>query len=625
METSSRRKACDTCSAKKIKCDMGKPVCSNCQLYNVRCVTTIVRKRPAPSKERPAQPIPHQTGPSNSESLEARLARIESKLDSLGSSTNAPSLSSLLLAESTNLDSSFELLQPNLAPAEILTPESLGDTETTSVPPMRDILPIIDAYFRDFNCVMPLFHQASFMKLLHEFYSNTSRRSKTSWGVINCVLALGSKAMAIEMEQVQCGFSTAKIQEYESNAQKCLDDLMMREKDILGIQGLLALVILHQANSNGKPAFMLTNTAIRQAHRFQMHTRESHASFSPEDSRHRDNVFWICYLMDKDLSFRNKAPSIQLDIDLDIDLPREDGDGVIQSVDGQTKFNYFRSRVQLAHLQGKIYDNLYSVRSKKLSREERSRHVSQLDVLLDKWQQSIPASLQDDHMTRSLPRAAAVHMTILYHHYLLCLVFLHGLYSIDSGWMQAIGAYGRTVLASMDNNTDICMRHMQPALPSAWAKCCSASRRSMRLFLAEPHPICTLWLNIGAYYSGIIILLANCQYYPAHDTAKEDHGLAQNGIKLLKRLSHVKSNDGLLRTMSILDDLDIIAGKAIEHYSGLPDVSDPVPAQESYSISQDIFGNGPFGNPAIDVNDEQTSISSIWEDDGLEFAYFNTV
>lgn len=74
---------------------------------------------------------------------------------------------------------------------------------------------------------------------------------------------------------------------------------MMREKDILGIQGLLALVILHQANSNGKPAFMLTNTAIRQAHRFQMHTRESHASFSPEDSRHRDNVFWICYLMDK--------------------------------------------------------------------------------------------------------------------------------------------------------------------------------------------------------------------------------------------------------------------------------------------------------------------------------------
>lgn len=100
--------------------------------------------------------------------------------------------------------------------------------------------------------------------------------------------------------------------------------------------------------------------------------------------------------------------------------------------------------------------------------------------------------------------------------------------------------------------------------------------------------------------------------------------------------------------MSILDDLDIIAGKAIEHYSGLPDVSDPVPAQESYSISQDIFGNGPFGNPvsesdrvgsighismelgsnclqAIDVNDEQTSISSIWEDDGLEFAYFNTV
>jgi hypothetical protein len=98
---------------------------------------------------------------------------------------------------------------------------------------------------------------------------------------------------------VQREFSKATIQEYESNAQKCIDDFMMWEEDALGIQGLLALVILHQANSNSKPAFMLTNTAIRQAHRLQMYTRESHSNLSPDEARHRDNVFWICYLLDK--------------------------------------------------------------------------------------------------------------------------------------------------------------------------------------------------------------------------------------------------------------------------------------------------------------------------------------
>ncbi|ETS81652.1 hypothetical protein PFICI_06654 [Pestalotiopsis fici W106-1] len=529
-----------------------------------------------------------------------------------------PSLSELLLAESSVKPGSvFGSTEQSTTTADVLTPESLEDQESADLLPMREILPIIDAYFREFNCVMPLFHQASFMKLLHEFCSSTSRRSKVSWGIINCVLALGSKVMAIEAEPLQCGFSKATIQKYEANAQRCLDEFMMREEDTLGIQGLLAVVILHQANSNSKPAFMLTNTAIRQAHRLQMYTRESHANLSPEEAKHRDN----------DLSFRNKTPSIQLDIDLDIDLPREDGGGVLQSVDGLMKFNYFRSRVQLAHLEGKIYDNLYSIRSKKLSREDRSRHVDQISVLLDKWQQSIPVSLQDEHMIHCLPRVAAVHMKILHHHYLLCLVSLHGLYSIHSGWMKAIGVYGQTVLANMDNNTDICMRHMQPALPSAWTKCCAASRRSIRLLVSEPRQTCSLWLNMGAYYSGIIILLANCQYYPSHEMANEDHELAKDGIKLLKHFAHIKVNDQLLKAMSILDDLEIIASKAVEHYGGLPEASQPTPisAQETYSITHDIFGNGLFENLAVDIDDHEAAINPIWEDDGLEFSYSMTV
>jgi hypothetical protein len=193
------------------------------------------------------------------------------------------------------------------------------------------------------------------------------------------------------------------------------------------------------------------------------------------------------------LSFRNKTPSIQLDIDLDIDLPAEDGDGVLTSVDGLSRLNYFRARVQLANLQGRIFDNLYSVRSKKTSREDRNKHVIQLDKMLDKWQRTIPLSLQVEHMAHSLPRVAALHMAILQHHYLLCLVFLHGLYSVDSGWMKAIGSFGRAVLSNMDNNTDICMLDVRPAIPSAWARCVTASRSSVRLFLSEQHDTCHLW------------------------------------------------------------------------------------------------------------------------------------
>lgn len=190
-------------------------------------------------------------------------------------------------------------------------------------------------------------------------------------------------------------------------------------------------------------------------------------------------------------------PAIQRDEDLDIDLPPEDGDGVLTSMDGLSKFNYFRARVQLSHLQGKIFDTLYTVRSKKLTPEERQRHVIQLDTMLDKWHRTIPTPLQIEHMAQSLARVAVVHMTVLQHLYLLSLVFLHGLYSLESGWVKAIGSYGQAVLASMDNNTDICMRYMQPALPSAWSKCVTASRDSIRLFIFEPQKTCSLWQAIA--------------------------------------------------------------------------------------------------------------------------------
>lgn len=99
---------------------------------------------------------------------------------------------------------------------------------------------------------------------------------------------------------VQYDFSAeGKSQDYTINTQKCIDDFMMRDDDILGIQGLLSLVILHQASPNSRPAFMLISTAIRLAHHLQLHTRSSHSNVSLEEGRQRDNIFWICYLLDK--------------------------------------------------------------------------------------------------------------------------------------------------------------------------------------------------------------------------------------------------------------------------------------------------------------------------------------
>lgn len=193
---------------------------------------------------------------------------------------------------------------------------------------------------------------------------------------------------------------------------------------------------------------------------------------------------------------RAKTASFQLDSDMDLDLPGSGSaatEGELCSLDGLSRFNYFRARVQLAHIQGRIYDTLYSVRSKRLTSEERMEQVRQLDTMLDEWYRSIPTALQVEHMSQSLATAAASHMILLHHHYLLCLVFIHGLYSLESEWLKALGAFSRAVLEQADNNTDICMSHMKPPLPSAWARCTTAARGSIRLFLAEKISTCNIW------------------------------------------------------------------------------------------------------------------------------------
>ncbi|KAI1875208.1 hypothetical protein JX265_004266 [Neoarthrinium moseri] len=552
-----------------------------------------------PPKEKPMNP-PNQTAHvelANQDSLEARLARIESKLDSLGAS-NALSLASLLDKPSSADDSSPPLLSSSGTVSEGLTPETLDNSDPFNIFPLNEVLPVIDAYFANFNSVLPLFHQPSFMTLLQEFYSNSTQKSRVAWGIINCVLAMGFRLTSRDADPVQHDFSERRSQECVANAQKALDDFIVRDEDTLGVQGMLALVLLYHASPHHRPASVLISTAVRLAHRLQLHTRSSHAHFTPDQAKQRDNIFWICYTLDKEISVKAKIPSVQLDIDVDIDLPGSsplDNDGVLRSVDGLSNFNYFRSRVRLAYLQGKIYDSLYSFRSKKLSPDERKQRVVQLDKMLDEWRQTIPTPLQFEHMAQTLDKHAIVHMTTLQHHYLLCLVCIHGIYSVDSEWVKAIGEFGRRTLEKMDNNTEICMKHMQPPLPSAWAR-----------------------LNIWALFSGVIILLANCQYYPRNDFVLQDQKLAKDGIKIITLTFKVRQDyDKLEQCLCVLRGLEAVAEKTIDWYQSHPDEI-PYPPYSADNTYQPMVTSDPDNSSLISNYAATTQISDIlpsWPDD----------
>ncbi|KAK7975666.1 hypothetical protein PG989_014129 [Apiospora arundinis] len=655
--------ACDTCYSRKIKCDMAKPVCSNCQLYKVRCTTTLIRRRAMASKPKSRHadvstlPRDNESDKSNShdQSLEARLKGIEARLDSIGAAAGGDSSSlASLMGYSPMIDAhdfssnvvDMNIFEPSYVSEPVVTSSGSGASSTGAdgfpeLPPLHEALPVIETYFDDFNGVLPLHHQPTFMKLLHRCYSGPEQqRQRVEFALVHSVLAIGYRlrpnnntdggvddgggggGIFVDTTVPYYRFAEDRSQQCMRNCERLLNDLVTRDEDTLGIQALLALVVLHLSNGDDKSASMLISAAMRLAHSLQIHTKSSDSSFPLREAQQRHNIFWICYCLDKDISLKTSTPSVQLNSDIDLDLPgattssaspEENMFGIMeQHTEGENgqqpppQFHYLRARVQLAFIEGQIYDGLYSVRSLKKTPEQRRQEVARLDALLATWGRfSLPPSPdQDVHQQFTADdgdyRGDNCMAASLNHTYLFCLFSLHGLYSWESVWVQNIDILGRTALENFSNKSEKCMHSLQPPIPDAWNKCVLASRRSVQLIISgcrgrERHTISnnnnnnnTLWFSTCLLFSALVILLVNITYEPGHKLAVRDRQLAAEAAVILKSTMSAKDETASAALVNILRGLELAADKWTGYYELDPTSIQPPPPAKGY----DLFGNG---------------------------------
>ncbi|KZL72843.1 fungal specific transcription factor domain-containing protein [Colletotrichum tofieldiae] len=573
METSSqRRKACDLCFIKKIKCDMLKPACSNCVLYKSECRTTTVRRRVAPAKERQQQSKQDTAGdPKRVAELESRLARIEQQLQhaleaNVRLSSQVPPSSPVITntiesstegGDSTGGDSTDGADLSNAFSCRTSPGEWTVEPEKPKLPPLEEIMPVIEEFFNRYNSIMPLFDQETFMRMLSDWYSPSSQQSPAVWAAINIAMALGYRCGLKQPGNVESLVDDQKVLHHMRNVQSVVSDLVTREEDLLGVQVLVGMVILFQGTKDPKPASVLIGTAIRLAHRMQLHDKVSLRFFPPEVARHRSRLFWMTYVMDKDISLRAKTPSFQLDADIDMALPEpypDDGAGIMAAKNG-TKFNFFRARVELSHIAGKVYDLLYSTRARKVSKYESQSRVTRLEEMLETWHGNIPSEFQLESMLQNIDALPAVHMSLLYHNYFVVTIMTHGIYSHDADWVQRISSYSRTTMRDLDGATVAACSDQNAPLPAGWAKCVEMSRGCMKLFVESPKTDCSIWTNSCAHFSGLIILLANMFVYPEHQHLMTDQVLANQALQLFDMMLALLDQDAFRRLHEVVKEL----------------------------------------------------------------------
>lgn len=108
------------------------------------------------------------------------------------------------------------------------------------LPPRDEAFSLLKDYFENFNCMFPLFHEPTFMHLVHGYYSRDPFDGSGWWASFNIALAIAHRLRV--MSNVVPQEEDKKAWGFLKNAMGVLTELTMRNTDLFSVQALLGMV-----------------------------------------------------------------------------------------------------------------------------------------------------------------------------------------------------------------------------------------------------------------------------------------------------------------------------------------------------------------------------------------------
>lgn len=131
---------------------------------------------------------------------------------------------------------------------------------------------------------------------------------------------------------------------------------------------------------------------------------QPHIPREDRETSHIRSLFWVCYMLDKDISLRTGTPPILTAIDCDLTCP----DSALNrfahfgpssappetTSPGIPYFTYLISDPRLSVLKEKVYRQLFSAHALKENDNQLLLHIRHLDEEIESWRLSIAPSLR---------------------------------------------------------------------------------------------------------------------------------------------------------------------------------------------------------------------------------------
>lgn len=426
------------------------------------------------------------------------------------------------------------------------------------LPPLHQAMAMVGIYLNTYNSVLPLFHADTLLRLVGECYARQPRqRDPVVWAAINVVFALACQQVPKNPRNGRSQHQTDQTTEYLNKVQSIISTVMLGETHLLNIQVLVGMVMLLQTAHDLTPSLLLISATMRLAHKLGLHSHAASTHLDPVERRQRARVIWIAYILDKDLSLRTQQPSVQLDDDMDVELPsslpttNDDNDntaGIVVTADGNARMNYFLARVKLAKIEGRVYDSLYSTRAVNRSFEERRNARESVVSALDEWRASIPLEFSASIVTSSTSNKPANggFFCVLHATSLQCMALVSRAHAWDRQWVSGLRNHSRGI--------------QMLQLPPAWDTIVHQARNYMLLFREVwSRDAWFRWLAITyhndgtivdnnrmtscPYTTALVLLTANTLGNPSHNNTQLDVELIDSALLWLNEAMRESQSD----------------------------------------------------------------------------------
>ncbi|PVI04038.1 hypothetical protein DM02DRAFT_611819 [Periconia macrospinosa] len=420
------------------------------------------------------------------------------------------------------------------------------------LPPKTEALSLLKDYFENFNCMFPLFHEPTFMHLVDKHYSKDPYEGSGWWASLNVALAFAHRLRV--MSNLVPQEEDEKAWLYLKNAMSVQVELTMRNTDLLSVQALLGIGLFLLGTPNPQPTYFFVAAAIRLSHSIGLHKKGAGFSLNASEVEQRKRVFWIAYMLDRDICLRSGRPPIQDDDDMNVELPSEDPPdniGNIPLADGKGKMNLFRAMCTFSIIQSHVYKRLYSVKATKQTDGELLNTIGELDKELETWKDEIPLEFRPEHEIKASHTPLILQVAVLHLGYYNCLTTIHRMSVHHGYWTSRLSNFAIQGLNA---------RPLNPRVFMSAQLCVQAARASIHLlkYIPKGDPSC-VWLIIYFPVTALVTLFANVLQNPQDTRSRSDLKLMKLVVNFLSMLKNEQGNGSVKRMLNICAEFERIA------------------------------------------------------------------